>query len=161
MIIVCGDPVVNASILPLLYSDPTAGVMVWIAIAYNTRLPLVLIRGTMTAQRYVHDILQPQVLPLMQRLSEAFFSTRQFSASHGKGVTTLPWPAGSPDLSPIEHIWDHFRRRVLYSMSLNELEARLQQIWNEMSQDIIQILYASMPDRTASCIRARWGSTEY
>ncbi|GFV23850.1 hypothetical protein TNCV_960441 [Trichonephila clavipes] len=39
------------------------------------------------------------------------FSTRQCSASHGKGVTRLSppcyypsWSARSPDLSPIEHI---------------------------------------------------------
>ncbi|GFU01862.1 transposable element Tcb2 transposase [Trichonephila clavipes] len=32
------------------HTAPTAGVMVWGAIAYNTRSPLVLIRGTMTAQ---------------------------------------------------------------------------------------------------------------
>ncbi|GFU52347.1 transposable element Tcb1 transposase [Trichonephila clavipes] len=53
-------------------TTPTAGVMVWGAIAYNTRSPLVLIRGTMTPQRYVHDILQPHVLPLIQQLP--FFS---------------------------------------------------------------------------------------
>ncbi|GFW32845.1 transposable element Tcb2 transposase [Trichonephila clavipes] len=47
--------------------------MVWDAIAYNTRSPLVLIRGPMTAQRYVHDILQPHVLPLMQWLPGANF----------------------------------------------------------------------------------------
>ncbi|GFY19313.1 transposable element Tcb1 transposase [Trichonephila clavipes] len=41
----------------------------------------------MTAQRYVHDILQPHVLPLMQRLPGAIF--QQYSASHGKGVTRL------------------------------------------------------------------------
>ncbi|GFX40916.1 transposable element Tcb2 transposase [Trichonephila clavipes] len=40
--------------------------MAWGAIAYNTRSTLVLIRGTMTVQRYVYDILQPHVLPLMQ-----------------------------------------------------------------------------------------------
>ncbi|GFV58117.1 transposable element Tcb2 transposase [Trichonephila clavipes] len=55
------------------HTVPTAGVMVWGAIAYNIRSPVVLIRGTMTAQRYVHDILQPHVLPLMQRLPGAFF----------------------------------------------------------------------------------------
>ncbi|GFT87060.1 hypothetical protein TNCV_1258251 [Trichonephila clavipes] len=44
-------------------------------------------------------------------------------------------------------------------MSLNELEARLQKMWNEMSQDIIQNLYASTPNRIASCICARWCST--
>ncbi|GFT97950.1 transposable element Tcb1 transposase [Trichonephila clavipes] len=70
------------------HTAPTAGVMVWGAIEYNTQSPLVLIRGTMTAQGYVHNILQPHVLPLMQRLQEPF-STKQFSASHDKGVTRL------------------------------------------------------------------------
>ncbi|GFV71235.1 transposable element Tcb2 transposase [Trichonephila clavipes] len=53
------------------HSAPTVGVMVWGAIVYNTRSPPVFIRGTMIAQQYVHDILQPHVLPLMQRLSGA------------------------------------------------------------------------------------------
>ncbi|GFU87663.1 transposable element Tcb1 transposase [Trichonephila clavipes] len=76
-------------------------------------------------------------------------------------VTTLPWPARSPDLFPIEHIWDHLGRRVGHPTSLNEQEARLQQIWNELSQDIMQNLYASMPDRIASWIRATVSSTGY
>ncbi|GFX06950.1 transposable element Tcb2 transposase [Trichonephila clavipes] len=147
---------------------PTAGVMVWGTIVYNTRSPLVLIRGTMTAQRYVHDILQPHVLPLMQWLPGATFQ-QDNARPHMTRVsqdclctfTSLPGPARSPDLSQIEHIWDHLRRQVRHPTSLNELEARLQQIWNEMSQDIIQNLYASIPDRIASCIRARGGSTGY
>ncbi|GFS60567.1 transposable element Tcb1 transposase [Trichonephila clavipes] len=63
-----------------------------------------------------------------------------------------------PQTSPSEHIWDHLGRQVGHPTSLNELEARLQQIWSEMSQDIIQNLYASMPDRITSCIHARGGS---
>ncbi|GFY08465.1 uncharacterized protein TNCV_1358691 [Trichonephila clavipes] len=47
--------------------------MIWSAIAYNTRSPLVLIRCTMTSQLYVHDILLPHVIPLMQWLSLAIF----------------------------------------------------------------------------------------
>ncbi|GFT57230.1 uncharacterized protein TNCV_1692351 [Trichonephila clavipes] len=47
--------------------------MVWGVITYSTRLSLVLICGTMTAQRYAHDILQPHVLPLMQWLPGAIF----------------------------------------------------------------------------------------
>ncbi|GFU13549.1 uncharacterized protein TNCV_938351 [Trichonephila clavipes] len=46
--------------------------MVWGNIAYNTQSTLELIRGTMTAQRYVHDICS-HVLPLMQRLPGAIF----------------------------------------------------------------------------------------
>ncbi|GFW91658.1 transposable element Tcb2 transposase [Trichonephila clavipes] len=55
------------------HTTPTAGVIVWGAIAYNTRLPLVLNRGTMTTQRYVYDILHPYVLPLIQRLPGVIF----------------------------------------------------------------------------------------
>ncbi|GFS92869.1 transposable element Tc1 transposase [Trichonephila clavipes] len=117
------------------YTAPTVGVVIWGGIAYNTRLPLVFIRSTMTAQRYVHDILQPHVLLLMQRLPGAIL--QQDNAQPDKArvprdclrsVTTLPSPAQSPDLSSIEHIWDHLGRRVGHPTSLNELVARLQQI---------------------------------
>ncbi|GFX25420.1 transposable element Tcb1 transposase [Trichonephila clavipes] len=73
---VCGDPVVNASILPLFTaihrSHSWCDGMGCHCLQYTVS-PLVLIRGTKTAQRYVHDILQPQVLPLMQRLPGAIF----------------------------------------------------------------------------------------
>ncbi|GFW39793.1 transposable element Tcb2 transposase [Trichonephila clavipes] len=99
------------------HTAPTAGVMVWGAIAYNTRSPLVLICGTMTAQRYVHDILQPHVLPLMQRLPGSIFQqdnarphTARVTQDSLRTVTPHPWPVRSPDLSLIEHIWDHLGR---------------------------------------------------
>ncbi|GFV72107.1 transposable element Tcb1 transposase [Trichonephila clavipes] len=143
------------------HTTPTAGVMVWGAISYNTRSPLVLILGSMTAQRYVHAILQSHVLPLVQRLPGAIFlpdtarpHTAKMSQDCLHTVSTFPWPAQSPDLFPIEHIWDHLEWRVGHPTSLNELEARLHQMWNEMSQDIIHSLHATMPDRIASCIRA-------
>ncbi|GFU99772.1 uncharacterized protein TNCV_3840481 [Trichonephila clavipes] len=81
-----------------------------------------------------------------------------------KTISTLLLPIlglpRSPDLSLIELICDHLGQRVKHRMSLNELEARLQQIWNEMSPDIIQNLHASMlSDRIVSCFRARRSST--
>ncbi|GFX08827.1 transposable element Tcb1 transposase [Trichonephila clavipes] len=115
----------------------------------------------MTAQRCVHNILQPYVLPLMQRLPGAIFNKTIFGFTRQGCHKTLPWPARFPDVSPIEPIWDYLGRRVGHPTSLNELEARLQQIGNEMSQDIIQNLYGLLPNRIASCIRARRGSTRY
>ncbi|GFX48771.1 hypothetical protein TNCV_3479551 [Trichonephila clavipes] len=105
--------------------------------------------------------------PVVEKTTtSSHFSTRQCSRHTARAsqdcllsVTTLHCPSRSPDFSQIEHIWDHLGRRVGHPPSLNELEARLQQIWNEMSQGIIQNLYASMPDRIALCIRARKGST--
>ncbi|GFW09645.1 transposable element Tcb1 transposase [Trichonephila clavipes] len=118
----------------------------------------------MTVQRYVHDILQPHVLPLIQRLPGSIFqqdSARPHMARVSQDclctVITLPWPTRSPYLSPIEHICDHLGWRVGHLTSLNKLEARLQQMWNEMSQELICL----MPDRMASCICARGASTGY
>ncbi|GFX95881.1 l-Fucosyltransferase [Trichonephila clavipes] len=91
----------------------------------------------MTAQWYVHDILQPHVLPLMQRLPGAIFNndwlhTARVSQDCLRTVTTLPWPVHSPALSSIEHLWDHLGRRVRHPTSLNELDARLQKIWSDV-----------------------------
>ncbi|GFV73034.1 transposable element Tcb2 transposase [Trichonephila clavipes] len=73
-----------------------------------------MIRGTVTAQRYVHDILQPNVLPLMQRLPGAIFlqdnagpHTARVSQDCLRTVTILSWPALFPDLSRIKYIWDN------------------------------------------------------
>ncbi|GFY32372.1 transposable element Tcb2 transposase [Trichonephila clavipes] len=93
------------------HTAPTVGVMVWDVIPYNTRSALVLIDGIMATQWYVHDILPPHVLPLMQRLPGAFFQqdnawphTARASQDCLHTVATLPWPARSPELSSIEHI---------------------------------------------------------
>ncbi|GFV25861.1 transposable element Tcb2 transposase [Trichonephila clavipes] len=93
------------------HTTPTVGVLVWGAIAYNKQSPLLLMRDTMTAQRYVHDILQQHVLPLMQLLPGAIFQqvnarphTTRVSQCCLCTVTILPWSARSSDLSPIKHI---------------------------------------------------------
>ncbi|GFX96992.1 transposable element Tcb2 transposase [Trichonephila clavipes] len=65
----------------------------------------------------------------MQWLSGALFQqhnarpqTARVSQDYLRTVTSLPWPARSPDLSPIEHIWDYFERHVGHPTNLNELE---------------------------------------
>lgn len=44
---------------------PTHGVIVWGAIPYDTRLPLMLIDDTLLSQRHVQDILEPHVFPFI------------------------------------------------------------------------------------------------
>ncbi|GFX91402.1 transposable element Tcb2 transposase [Trichonephila clavipes] len=60
------------------------------------------------------DILQPHGLPLMQRLPGAIFQqdnawphTARVSQDCLFTVTTIPSPARSSGMSPIEYIWDH------------------------------------------------------
>ncbi|GFY07835.1 transposable element Tcb2 transposase [Trichonephila clavipes] len=101
----------------------------------------------MTAQRYFLDILQPHVLPLMKRLPGAIFqqdNARPHTASVSQAClcngTTLLWSARSPDLSPVEHIWDHLGWRVRHLTSLNELEARLFEVSSLLEESSKQII---------------------
>ncbi|GFW00139.1 transposable element Tcb1 transposase [Trichonephila clavipes] len=105
----------------------------------------------------------PHVLPLIQRLPGAIFQldsarphTARLSQDNLRTLTTIPWPARSPDLSPIEHIWVHLGRRVRQPTSLSDYSK-----YRTKCLKTSYRTYASMPVRIASCIRARWGSTGY
>ncbi|UYV63477.1 Transposase [Cordylochernes scorpioides] len=95
------------------------GIMVWGAIAYDSRSPLLRIQGTMTAQRYVDDVLRPVTLPHLQGVPNALYQqdnapphTARISQQALQDVQILPWPPYSPDRSPIEHVWDIIGRRL-------------------------------------------------
>ncbi|UYV62647.1 hypothetical protein LAZ67_2001411 [Cordylochernes scorpioides] len=95
------------------------GIMVWGAIAYDSRSPLLRIQGTMTAQRYVDDVLRPVTLPYLQGVPNALYQqdnarphTARISQQALQDVQMLPWPPYSPDISPIEHVWDIIGRRL-------------------------------------------------
>ncbi|GFS94112.1 transposable element Tcb1 transposase [Trichonephila clavipes] len=57
----------------LRHTARTAGVMVWEAIVYDSRSTLIVMRGTLTGQRYVDDILRPHVGPFLNGLPGAIF----------------------------------------------------------------------------------------
>ncbi|GFU25052.1 uncharacterized protein TNCV_3873521 [Trichonephila clavipes] len=42
---------------------------------------------------------------------------------------TLPWPVRSPDLSPVEHVWDQLIRQMLSCYSVHDLELAVQDSW--------------------------------
>ncbi|GFV74101.1 uncharacterized protein TNCV_4510081 [Trichonephila clavipes] len=74
---------------------------------------------------------------------------------------TLPWPAHSPDLSPIEHVWDQLKRQMPSCHSVQDLELAVQDLWAHLPQDNIRCLINSMLDRVAACIAAGGGPTRY
>ncbi|GFU82725.1 transposable element Tcb1 transposase [Trichonephila clavipes] len=66
----------NSPHTALRHTARTAGVMVWGAIAYDSRSTLIVMRGTLTGQRYVEDILRPHVGPFLTGLPGAKFSSK-------------------------------------------------------------------------------------
>ncbi|UYV79438.1 hypothetical protein LAZ67_17002614, partial [Cordylochernes scorpioides] len=138
------------------------GIMVWGAIAYDSRSPLLRIQGTMTAQRYVDDVLRPVTLPYLQGVPNALYQqdnarphTARISQQALQDVQMLPWPPYSPDLSPIEHVWDIIGRR-LHALpqprSEDELWQMVEREWRAIPQDAIRTLIDSLPRRVAACI---------
>lgn len=152
-------------------------VMVWGGITWNGRTDLVRINGNLTSQRYVDEVLIPTVIPFIRRNQNTVLqqdNARPHSARNtvialqDRGIEVLPWPARSPDLSPIEHIWDIMGRLVndpdrypIPAASFNILEARLRHEWTQIPQHDIQHLIESLPRRLQNCIGRRGGHTRY
>ncbi|GFX83500.1 transposable element Tc1 transposase [Trichonephila clavipes] len=150
----------------LRHTAHAAGVMVWRAIAYDSRSTLIVMRGTLTGQRYVDDILRPHVGSFLNGLSGAIFQqdnarphTARVAQDFLRHFQTLPWPARSPNLSPVEHVWDQLKRQMPSCHSVHDLELAVQDLWAHLPQDNIRCLINSMQDRVAACIAAGGGPT--
>ncbi|UYV67601.1 hypothetical protein LAZ67_5001346 [Cordylochernes scorpioides] len=103
------------------HTGPAPGIMVWGGIEYHSRTPLVRIAGTLNSQRYISEVLEPVVLPYLQGLPTAIFQqdnerphvARIFQRYFvNRQIELLPWPARSPDLSPIENMWSMVAHRL-------------------------------------------------
>ncbi|GFW67641.1 transposable element Tcb2 transposase [Trichonephila clavipes] len=91
-----------SSILPLLYSDtplPHLCDGMGCHCLQYTVTPIIDPWHHMPAQQYVHAILQPHGVATHATAPRSHFSTRQCSASHGKGVTRLSLHCYYPSLA--------------------------------------------------------------
>ncbi|GFX38239.1 transposable element Tcb1 transposase [Trichonephila clavipes] len=71
----------------------------------------------------------------------------------------MDWPARSPNLNPIEHVWDFLGRRLaartLPPVTIRELRLALQDEWTAMPQQLIDTLILSMGRRCETCLAVR------
>ncbi|GFX64479.1 DDE_3 domain-containing protein [Trichonephila clavipes] len=166
----CGGAMVSGKITPstvLRHTARTAGVMVLRAIAYDSRSTLIVMRGTLTGQRYVDDILRLHVGPFLNGPGAIFQQdnarphTARVAQDFLRHFQTLPWPSRFPDLSPVLHVWDELKRQMPSCHSVHDLELTVQDLWAHLPQDNIRCLINSMPDRVAACIAAGGCPTRY
>ncbi|GFY24182.1 transposable element Tcb2 transposase [Trichonephila clavipes] len=71
----------------------------------------------------------------------------------------MDWPVLSPNLNPIEHVWDFLGRRLasrtLPPVTIRELRLALQEEWAAMPQQLIDTLILSMGRRCETCLAVR------
>ncbi|GFW48255.1 transposable element Tc3 transposase [Trichonephila clavipes] len=103
------------------HTNTAPGIMVWDGIGYHSRTPLERIASTLNSQRYISEVFEPVVLPYLQGLATAIFQqdnarphvariVQRFFGNHQ--IELLPWPARSPDLSPLENMWSMAAQRL-------------------------------------------------
>ncbi|GFU09425.1 transposable element Tcb1 transposase [Trichonephila clavipes] len=77
----------------------------------------------------------------------------------------LPFPARSPDLSPIENMWSMVAERLTQitppAATADQLWQRVEAAWSAVSQEHIQSLFESMPRRVAAAISNNGGYSGY
>ena len=80
-------------------------------------------------------------------------------------MPVLEWVAQSPDLNPIENLWDHLdskiRKRNPLPKFKKELIAIAQEEWADISLETLQHLILSLPWRVKAIIKARGRHTKY
>ncbi|GFT65328.1 transposable element Tc1 transposase [Trichonephila clavipes] len=131
---------------------PTCSIMVWAGIMNNGRTRLhVVANGTMTGQRYIDKVLLPHVFV--------------FSVVLSVGIQRLVWPAHSPDLNPIENVWDALGRQVAGRnyppTNKNTLIRALTEEWDKLPQQLLDNVVQSMVRRVECCITLHGGHIPY
>ena len=81
----------------------------------------------------------------------------------GKEVQTLDFPPYSPDLNPIENLWNDLKRRVEQhnATDIEQLEQHLGDEWQATSTDFLANLVDSMPSRCKAVIASEGHLTKY
>ncbi len=84
---------------------------------------------------------------------------------HDNEFTLLKWPPQSPDLNPIEHLWDVVEREILIidvqPTNLQQLRDAVMSIWTKISEECFQHLVESMPRIIKAVLKTKGGPTLY
>lgn len=149
-------------------------VMFWGGIMYGRRTPLVLIERTMTGTIYAENIIEPIIQPLRTEFGENFIFQDDNARPHRTqrvrnmlregNIERLDWPANSPDMNPIEHVWDHIARAIQDRenppVTRQELIIAAEEEWANMDQDYIDNLIRGMPRRVGQLMERRGDHTD-
>ncbi len=144
------------------------GVMVWGIFSWHTLGPLVPIEHHLNATAYL-SIVSDHIHPFMTTVyssSDGFFQQdnapchkaqiiSDWFLEHENEFTLLKWPPQSPDLNPIEHLWDVVKREICIMTNLQQLSDAIMSIWTKISEECFQRLIESMLKRIKAILQAK------
>ena len=99
-------------------------VTVWGCFSFDCTLDLYVLDGNLRGQKYRDNVLAPRVVPHFD--NHALADRPMFMDDNARphrtrivqhclqqeAVQTIPWPAMSLDMNPIEHVWDFIGRTI-------------------------------------------------
>jgi transposase len=130
--------------------------------------------GGVTAKSYSQHIL-PKVAEYLRTHPGLLFqqdNAPRHSAMFTKemldfyNIPTIWWPPNSPDLAPIESIWDEQKDWIEVldpeiHKNYRRLRGTVSQAWDQVSDDVIKEQVSTMHDRCLAVIAAKGGPTKY
>jgi len=162
-------------------------IMVWGAICGDQKSALIIWEtenwGKITSQTYIDRIINPVLFPWWQRLCQqgsysgyVYFQqdgasahtaarTRNELTRLGIGSYIFPWPASSPDMSPIEEVWKRMKRNITRRnprpTTVPELRHAILEEWESLTPEVIANYTESVPERIHDLLGARGGHTKW
>jgi transposase len=172
-----GEPLSDRTTTPTVKHGGGNNLMVWGCMSWNGVGVLTEVQGIMDSDQYV-EILGGGVVESMESLemdrNTAIFqqdndpkhtSKKADKWFEDNDIHVMVWPAQSPDLNPIEHLWDHLKRQLNKypkpPAGCHELWERVVEEWNKIPPEICQGLIESMPRRIEAVLKAKGGHTKY
>lgn len=149
-------------------------VLVWGCMSSAGVGSLDFIDGIMDHQQYI-DILKRNLLPSAQKLGirNNFIFMQDNDPKHTAFNTKL-WilynipsyfqtPPQSPDINPIEHLWDYLERKLKTReiTSKASLKTAIVEEWNKIPASVTSNLVNSMPRRLEAIVKSKGYPTKY
>ena len=151
-------------------------VMVWACFTKNKLGSIVRLEDRIKARIYI-ELLESYLLPFINSLENkndytfqednAPIHTAYIAKDWRKDnhIESMPWLAQSPDLNPIENLWNELEQKVRKYKPLPKNQDNLWQIlqeeWSKLDIDICKNLVDSMPRRIAAVINNKGNPTKY
>jgi transposase len=172
-----GEPISDRTTTPTVKHGGGNNLMVWGCMGWNGVGVLTEVQGIMDGQQYC-EILEAGVVESFEKLEmpegERIFQQDNDPKHRSKkadkwfednNINVMVWPAQSPDLNPIEHLWVELKKALKKyprpAKGVHELWERVVEEWNKIPPETCQNLIESMPRRIQAVIKAKGGHIKY